>query len=78
MNIVNILTSSNSKFFFYLFLFQLLPRVATIYSRKTRDITIYRYILSAANKCYSSADHDKQKNKKTTGQVKFLVVTIKQ
>ena len=31
---------------------------------------------SAANK-YSSAGHQEQKNKKTTGQIKFPVVTIK-
>ena len=35
-------------------------------------------ILIAANKYYSSAGHHEQKNKKTTGQIKFLVVTIKQ
>ena len=32
--------------------------------------------LSAANKFYSSAGHLEQKNKKTTGQIKFLMVTI--
>ena len=35
-------------------------------------------ILIAANKYYSSAGHHEQKNKKTTGQIKFLVVTIRQ
>ena len=33
---------------------------------------------SAANKYYSSAGHHEQKNKITTGQIKFLAVTIKQ
>ena len=33
---------------------------------------------SATNKYYSSAGHHGQKNKKTTGQIKFLAVTIKQ
>ena len=32
---------------------------------------------STANE-YSSADHHEQENKKTTGQIKFLVVIIKQ
>ena len=31
-----------------------------------------------ANKYYFSADHHEQKNKKTTSQIKFLAVTIKQ
>ena len=35
-------------------------------------------LLSASNKYYSSAGHHEQKNKKTTGQIKFLAVTIKQ
>ena len=34
--------------------------------------------ISAANKYYSSAGQHKQKNKKNTGQIKFLAVTIKQ
>ena len=33
---------------------------------------------STANKYYSSASHHEQKNKKTTGQIKFSVVTVKQ
>ena len=33
---------------------------------------------SAANKYFFSAGHHEQKNKKTTGQIKFLAVTIKQ
>ena len=33
--------------------------------------------VSAANKYYTSAGHHEQKNKKTTGQIKFLAVTIK-
>ena len=33
---------------------------------------------SAANKYYSTASHHEQKNKKTTGQIEFLGVTIKQ
>ena len=33
---------------------------------------------SAANKYLSSAGHHEQKNKTTTGQIKFSVVTIKQ
>ena len=33
---------------------------------------------SAANKYYSSASHHEQKNKKTTCQIKFLAVIIKQ
>ena len=35
-------------------------------------------IYSVANKYYSSTGHHEQKNKKTTGQIKFLLVTIKQ
>ena len=35
-------------------------------------------ISSAANKYYSFAGHHEQKNKKTTGEIKFSVVTIKQ
>ena len=38
----------------------------------------YGVICSAANKFYSLASHHEQKNTKTTGQIKFLVVTIKQ
>ena len=34
--------------------------------------------VSAANKYCSSAGHHEQKNKKTTGQIKFSAVTIKQ
>ena len=34
--------------------------------------------LSVANKYYSSAGHHEQKNKETTGQVRFLLVTIRQ
>ena len=34
-------------------------------------------ITSTANKYYFSAGHHEQKNKKSTGQIKFLVVTIK-
>ena len=33
---------------------------------------------SAANKYYFSASHHEQENQKTTNQIKFLVVTIKQ
>ena len=33
---------------------------------------------SAANKYYSSVGHHELKNQKTTGQIKFLAVTIKQ
>ena len=33
---------------------------------------------SAANIFYSSVGHHEQKNKKTTNQIKFLAVTIKQ
>ena len=33
---------------------------------------------STANKYYSSAGHHEQKNKKTTGQIKFLAITIRQ
>ena len=32
----------------------------------------------AANKYFSSVSHHEQKNKKTTSQIKFLAVTIKQ
>ena len=35
------------------------------------------FFIFSANK-YSSAGYDEQKNKKTTGQIQFLVVTIKQ
>ena len=34
--------------------------------------------VSAANKYYSSAGHNEQKNKKITSQIEFLAVTIKQ
>ena len=33
--------------------------------------------VSAASKYYTSASHHEQKNKKTTGQIKFLAVTRK-
>ena len=33
--------------------------------------------LNAANEYYSTASHHEQKNHKTTGQIKFLAVTIK-
>ena len=33
---------------------------------------------SAAREYYSSAGHHEHKNKKTTGQINFLAVTIKQ
>ena len=39
---------------------------------------VLRWNFSAANKYYFSADHHEQKNKKTTSQMKFSVVTIKQ
>ena len=35
-------------------------------------------LCSTANKYYSSTDHHKQKNKKTTDQIKFLAVKIRQ
>ena len=35
-------------------------------------------MISTANKFYSSAGHDEQKNKKTTSQIEFSVVTIRQ
>ena len=35
-------------------------------------------VSNAANKYYSSAGHHEQKDKKTTGQIKFLAVTVKQ
>ena len=38
---------------------------------------ISTYLCSAANK-YSSAGHHEQKNKKTTSQIKFLSVTVRQ
>ena len=41
-------------------------------------IDVGKWIISAANKYYSSAGHHEQKNKKTTVQIKFLAVTIKQ
>ena len=43
-------------------------------------IPAYFYVrtFSAANKYYSSVGHHEQKNKKTTGQIKFLAVIIKQ
>ena len=44
----------------------------TEYFREMSDI-----IASTANKYYFSAGHHEQKNKKPTGQIKFLVVTIK-
>ena len=33
--------------------------------------------ISAANKFYYSVGHHEKKNKKITGQIKFLVVTIR-
>ena len=50
-----------------------LNEILAIFNVVTSDIPIF----SAANK-YSFADHHEQKNKKTTGQIKFSVVTIKQ
>ena len=41
-------------------------------------LTYQNYYNSAENKDYSSAGHHEQKNKKTTGQIKFLVLTVKQ
>ena len=35
-------------------------------------------MISAANKWHSTPGHREQKNRKTTDQIKFLVVTIKQ
>ena len=35
-------------------------------------------VSNAANKYYSSVGHHEQKDKKTTGQIKFLAVTVKQ
>ena len=40
-------------------------------------VDVRTYVRSAANKYNSSAGHHEQKNKKTTGQIKFLAVTIK-
>ena len=40
--------------------------------------SIYDEVISTENKYYSSASHHEQKNKKTTGQIKFLAVTVKQ
>ena len=37
----------------------------------------FSMVCSAANK-YTPAGHHEQKNKKTTGQIKFSAVTIKQ
>ena len=36
-----------------------------------------KIVKQLANKCYSSAGHHKQKNKKSTSQIKFSTVTIK-
>ena len=36
------------------------------------------FIDSAANKYYFSASHHEQKNEKTTGQSKYLTITIRQ
>ena len=46
-----------------------------IYRRFSHDCYIFS---SAANKYYSSAGHHEQKNQKTTGQIKFSTVTIRQ
>ena len=35
-------------------------------------------LYSTGNKYYSSAGHHEHKNKKTSSEIKFLVVTIKQ
>ena len=51
--------------------------VLTISFISTLSIRWLKDKSSAANK-YSSANHHEQKNKKTTGQIKFWVVTIKQ
>ena len=48
-----------------------LVKLQMIPDYKTHHISVY----SAANK-YSSAGHHEQKNKKTTGQIKFLAVAI--
>ena len=41
-------------------------------------IDVAKWIITTANKYYSSVGHHDQKNKKTTGQIKFLAVTMKQ
>ena len=41
-------------------------------------IDVGKWIITTANKYYSSVAHHEQKNKKTTGQIKFLAVTMKQ
>ena len=48
-----------------------------IFRDAKEKIDVGKWIISAANKYYSSAGHHEQKNKKTTGQIKFSVVTIK-
>ena len=45
---------------------------------KHADFHQIETFISAANKYYSSAGHHEQKNKKTTGQIKFSAVTIRQ
>ena len=45
---------------------------------ETVDINIKRYLIQRAANKYSSAGHHEQKNKKTTGQIKFSAVTIRQ
>ena len=43
-----------------------------------RLVKVHQVRASAANKYYFSAGHHEQKNKKTTGQIKFSAVKIKQ
>ena len=45
--------------------------------KKTQQVSVPG-ALTPALKYYSSAGHHEQKNKKTTSQIKFLTVTIKQ
>ena len=45
--------------------------------REERNIKYFHRFTSAANK-YSSAGHHEQKNEKTTGQIKFSAVIIRQ
>ena len=53
-------------------------KLQKIFLEKHADFHQIETFISAANKYYSSAGHHEQKNKKTTGQIKFSAVTIRQ
>ena len=55
-----------------------MPSDSSLCDRNAGIVPITDRYGSTANKYYSSASHHEQKNKKTSGQIKFLLVLIKQ